>query len=164
MGAIIAFEVSRQLEHAGRTGPAALLVSGRGAPHLVSRAPQMGHLPSSQLLSRIAELYGGIPQVLLSDPEMAAIIERVLRADLAIHEHYRYVPGEVLQCPMMAFGGRDDAWATASELDAWRQQTRGDFSCTQFRGDHFYFRDPQTQLGLLARIRESCLAVALRRR
>jgi medium-chain acyl-[acyl-carrier-protein] hydrolase len=162
MGAIIAFEVARQLQSAGRTGPAALLVSGRCAPHLLSRAPQVGHLPSSQLLNRIAELYGGIPQMLLADPETAAMMERVLRADLAILERYEYVPGDMLHCPMIAFGGEDDAWVSPSELEAWRQHTRGDFSSMQFRGDHFYFRTYRTQLALVARIRESCLAVALR--
>ena len=164
MGAIIAFEVARQLEAAGRTGPAALLVSGRSAPHLINRAPQVGHLPSSQLLNRIAELYGGIPAMLLSDPEMAAMMERPLRADLAILENYEYVTAEMLHCPLMAFGGEDDAWVTVDELDAWRQHTRGDFSSMQFRGDHFYFRTYRTQLALLARIRECCLAAALRSR
>ena len=162
MGAIIAFEVARHLERAGRSGPAALLVSGRCAPHLLSRAPHVAHLPSSQLLSRIAQLYGGIPEVLLNDPQMAAMMERVLRADLAILEQYEYVPGEMLQCPVIAFGGLDDLWATSDELDAWRQHTRGNFSRVQFRGDHFYFRSHHTQQDLLARLREWCMAAAVR--
>ena len=158
MGAIIAFEVARHLERTGPVTPAALLVSGRGAPHLLSRAPQVGHLPSSQLLSRVSRLYGGIPPILLDEPQMAELIERVLRADLTILEHYEYVTGDALKCPVLALGGKDDIWTAPDELAAWRQHTRGEFSVTQLNGDHFYFRNYQTQQALLERLRQSCMA------
>lgn len=158
MGAILAFEVARQLRRAGRVGPSALLVSGRGAPDVPSRAPRLGHLPAPGLLCRVAELYGGIPEAILGDAEMAGLMGKALQADLSMIERYECSPDEPVPCPITAFGGDADAWVARSELEAWRQHTRGEFSAEQFRGDHFYFRAPEILRSLLARVRECCLA------
>jgi medium-chain acyl-[acyl-carrier-protein] hydrolase len=87
---------------------------------------------------------------------------RVLQADLAIMERYECAPAEPLECPILAFGGLDDAWVDRGELDAWRQHTQAEFSSTQFPGDHFYFRAPEVLQSLLEHVRKPCLEAARR--
>ena len=152
-------EVARRLRRDGRPGPSALLVSGRGAPHLLGRAPRLGHLPAPELVLRTAERFGGIPNVILGDVELTALLGKALQGDLAVIERYEYVPEEPVECPIAAFGGQDDTWVTHNELEAWRHHTRAAFSCAQFPGDHFYFRTLETQQSLLARLRECSVAV-----
>jgi medium-chain acyl-[acyl-carrier-protein] hydrolase len=162
MGAIVAFEVARQLRREGREGPAALLVSGKVAPDLPGRAPRIAHFPPTEVLRVTGERYGGVPAAIMGDPELVELMGNCLKADLAIVEDYEPDGEAPLECPIVAIGGDDDAWVARNELDAWAQHTTGDFSSVQFRGGHFYFRTPDVQQALLALIRETCLKASNR--
>jgi medium-chain acyl-[acyl-carrier-protein] hydrolase len=59
----------------------------------------------------------------------------ILRADPALHETCRYVPGEPLDCPISAFGGLEDAKVNRDNLAARREQTRAPFTLCIFPGD-----------------------------
>lgn len=157
MGAIVAFEVARQLRREGRAGPAALLVSGKVAPHLPGRAPRIAHFPPAEVLRLMSERHGGVPAAIMRDRELVELMGNALKADLAIVEDYEPAGEAPLDCPIVAIGGDDDAWVARDELDAWVQHTTAGFSSVQFRGGHFYFRTPDVQQALLALIRETCL-------
>jgi surfactin synthase thioesterase subunit len=162
MGSMLAFEVARALRRAGRRGPDALVVSGRGAPQLATRAPVLAHLPDAELIEQAARLFGGIPPELLREPELLQLMVKVLRADLTVVETYRYVPEEPLGCPILALGGAHDPWVSEEELAAWRQQTSAGFTSEQIPGEHFYFRTAGGERPLLARLLEYCAAVVAR--
>lgn len=154
MGAILAFELARQFRRRGRAPVRRLVVSGRPAPHLPSRAPSISHLARSHLLLRAAEVYGGIPAAVLGDPEMAELAASALKADLAMIERYDHVAEEPLDCPITALGGADDPWVTAAELSAWREHTRSAFSFAQHTGDHFYYRRDDSLQAVFSRLRD----------
>jgi medium-chain acyl-[acyl-carrier-protein] hydrolase len=67
-----------------------------------------------------------------------------LRADLALHEEYRYSDGPLLECPIVAFGGLQDFKVSAEDLDAWRKHTSGPFTKRMLAGDHFFISAPQS--------------------
>ena len=152
MGAVVAFEIARRLRRENRSA-AALLVSGRVAPHLAWRAPPVAHLPTSEVVRQIALRHGGIPDALLLDVKLTEVLGRALQADLDVIEGYTCTPDAPLDCPITAVGGLDDTWVLRHELDLWRQHTAADFSCIQFPGDHFYFNAPSARDSLLACIR-----------
>ncbi|MEO7272190.1 MAG: alpha/beta fold hydrolase [Vicinamibacterales bacterium] len=154
LGAVLAFELARSLRRAGRPGPAALIVSARPAPHVLSRAPSLAHLPPAALVERVSAVYGGVPAAVRADPELVALMGRALQADLALLERHAYVSDEPLDCPVVACGGVEDPWVASGELDAWRQHSTGRFTRRDFAGGHFYFRSPEAQAGLLAVVRE----------
>jgi len=159
MGAILAFEVARQLRRTQCGGPSALVVSGRAAPQLPSRTPRLGGLPDQDLVKQLMALYGGIPAEVLSNLELVELMASVLKADLHIVEGYEYVTEKPLNCPIEAYGGDADAWVTQSELDAWREQTEAGFFAEQYVGTHFYFRDVENERRLLSRVQQICAAV-----
>jgi medium-chain acyl-[acyl-carrier-protein] hydrolase len=163
MGAILAFEVARQLRRVSSLFPDALIVSGRCAPQLRSNVPRVSHLDGPRLVHRAAELFGGIPPEVLENQELIELMARVLKADMTIVEEYRYLPEPPLDCPIVAYGGDQDPWASESELEAWREQTRAGFIGEQFPGDHFYLREQKNELRLLQHIREICSRILAKR-
>jgi len=131
MGALIAFEVARQL---AADGPDHVFASAHRAPHLADPTVLHG-LDDDALADRLAATNPA-----LADPELREIFLPILRADLTLCETYVHTPGEPLSCPITVFGGREDDIVTEAELRAWRQHTSAGFALRTFPGGHFYLR------------------------
>lgn len=145
MGAIVAFEVARVLEHDRGLVPAGLFASGRRAPSTVrdERVHQGGD-PS--LLREIRRL-GGTPPQLLDDEEIQEMMLPALRGDYRAIETYVWRPGPLLSCPIWALLGAADPLTTPAEAAAWASHTTGDFALHTLPGQHFYLA---TQLAATA--------------
>ncbi|WP_438017929.1 thioesterase domain-containing protein [Sorangium sp. So ce315] len=144
MGALVSFELARELRRRGAPPPRHLFVAARRAPHLPSSAPVHG-LPDGEFLAWLRRI-GGTPEEVLREPELLALFMPVLRADLAINEAEPFVPGAPLDCPISAFGGVDDERADPAGLEAWGQHTRGPFRIAMFPGGHFFLRTARAPL------------------
>jgi len=145
-GALLAFEVARELRRSGAPGPDHLFVSGRRAPRLPEPGPAMHGLPDAEFVAEIRERFDGIPPAILQEPEILQLLLPALRADMAALETYTYRPEEPLDCPITAFGGEDDPWATQDELEAWREETSASFVTRRFPGGHFYLQQAEPRL------------------
>jgi surfactin synthase thioesterase subunit len=141
LGALVAYEVARALRAAGRRPPAWLFASGHPAPDLPRTAPPLHHLPDAELAGRI----GTLPPEVRDDPGLLDLALPAYRADLAIVETYRHVPGEALDCPITVIGGTEDE-PTDAELAAWRRHTTGPFALHCLPGGHFYLRERRDAL------------------
>lgn len=138
MGAAVAFELARLLRRRQQPGPVCLLVSGARAPQF-----RLGHVPGpepsdAELVEQLRRLQG-VPSGILENPEMMALLMPALRADTVLYRGYVYQPEAPLDCPIHAFGGRDDPNVTAEHLAAWGAQTSGPFRLQRFPGGHFFF-------------------------
>jgi medium-chain acyl-[acyl-carrier-protein] hydrolase len=136
MGALVAFQLARELRRRGARGPEHLFLSGRLAPHLPPRPP-LHRLPDAELVAAIRRL-NGTPNAVFDEPELLSLFLPILRADFSVTEAEPHVAEPALDCPITAFGGREDDRASEAELEAWREHTTGAFSRTMFPGDHFY--------------------------
>lgn len=75
--------------------------------------------------------------------ENQAVLELVLpaiRADMQVYETHVYHEAPLLTCPIVAVGGADDRIVTLNDLNGWRKETTGKFTCRQFAGDHFFMK------------------------
>lgn len=63
-----------------------------------------------------------------------------LRSDFAMLETYIYANEEPLNCPISAFGGREDREVSEKAIAAWQHQTSSYFNMQMFDGGHFFFR------------------------
>ena len=70
----------------------------------------------------------------------------ILRADFALHDVYRYVPGKPINRPISAFGGLEGVRANRNSIAAWREQTHGPLTLCMFPGNHFFLRSARTPL------------------
>ena len=139
MGALVSFELARELRRRGRF-PASLLVSSFRAPHLPDPDPPIYHLPDPEFIQELVEL-GGTPPEILANAELMGLVLPRLRADLEVCDTYAYLPESPLACPIAAFGGVEDQEVHRQELEGWREHTSGAFHLRLFPGDHFYVHD-----------------------
>ncbi|WP_437647918.1 thioesterase II family protein [Sorangium sp. So ce362] len=144
LGALVSFELARELRRRGAPLPRHLLLSGRRAPHQPGPAPLHG-LPDHEFLAWLRRM-GGTPDEVLREPELLALFLPTLRADVAVNEVEPFVPEAPLDCPISAFGGLEDERAGRAELEAWREHTRGPFRVEMFPGGHFFVRSAREPL------------------
>jgi len=143
MGAVLALELARELRRQIGREPACLVVSGAPSSGWADRDKRYQDLDDAGLRADL-EAMGGTDAELLRDPEAWELIRPVVRADLLMCDRYRLAPGKPLDCPIVAYGARDDVSSHAWSLQSWREHTTGRFEQRMFPGDHFYFqRIPQ---------------------
>jgi medium-chain acyl-[acyl-carrier-protein] hydrolase len=138
LGALVAFEVARELRRRNRRVPSQLFASARVPPQERIILPPIHALTEAQFISELQHRYNAIPDVILADRELMTLYLPVLRADLEIIEKYLYQPEEPLACPISVFGGTEDPTISAGQLKDWRLQTSGAFRLRMFPGDHFF--------------------------
>jgi surfactin synthase thioesterase subunit len=146
MGALVAFELARELERRGRPGPEWLAASGANPPQLPRAEKPLHQLPDAELVQAVAERYQGIPAQVLAHQELLELILPTLRADLTLIETYRFLDGPPLRTPIVAFAGDADRYVTPAKLAQWRALTAGTFSMRLFAGDHFYLHERRDEL------------------
>lgn len=143
MGAIIAFELARKLRRDYNLLPEALIVSARVAPHVPIPRPPINNLPSDDFLKALKGLKG-TPKEVLENKALMEVVTPLLRADLAVHEEYRYSEETPLDCPILAFGGLQDTEANRQSIGAWQAHTTRSFLRRMLPGDHFFIVTAQT--------------------
>ena len=145
MGALISFELARELRRRNHALPRGLLVSGHRAPQLPASDPPIFNLPEEDLISRLKRL-NGTPGELLEDPEILKLFLPTLRADFQVTETYAYQAEDPLACAIYAYGGLQDKDVPVESLRAWQHQTSRKFTARMFPGDHFFIHSSTANL------------------
>jgi len=145
MGALISFELTRQLRRENKNSPIHLFVSGRRAPQIESHDLPKHNLPKSEFIKELGD-YNGTPELILQEPELLDIFLPCLRADFSIIETYIHEYEEPIDCPITAFGGIHDSKTKFEDLAAWRANTNLEFRLKMFPGDHFYLKNARKLL------------------
>jgi medium-chain acyl-[acyl-carrier-protein] hydrolase len=141
LGALIGFELAREIRRQYGVHPVRLFASAGSAPQIPHRTPPIHTLPDNEFLAELRRL-NGTPRELLDHEELMEVMLPILRADFALYETYLYSTEPLLNCPISAFGGLLDRRVNESDLEAWRSQTSASFSLRMFPGDHFFLNEP----------------------
>ena len=145
MGALICFELARQLGVQQSLEPMGLFLSGRGAPQIKSDEPITFDLPEDEFISEVRRL-NGTPREVLEHPELLQLMLPILRADFELCQTYSYTSTARLNCPIFVFGGLQDEEVPRENLEAWRDQTTSALTVRMFPGDHFFLHASQSLL------------------
>ncbi|MFF7636234.1 thioesterase II family protein [Kitasatospora sp. NPDC008050] len=138
MGAIVSWELARRLQREQGLEPVRVVVSGcRALPFHESRPPGELDLSDEELLDELRRL-NGTPEELLQNPDFVTYILPTFRADLSLFAGYTYRPGELLSCPVSAFGGSADPRVSEEQLKGWAELTTGRTEVEVFPGGHFF--------------------------
>ena len=145
MGALISFELIRELRRAYGVTPLHLFVSAHRAPQLPDHEPAFYHLPEPAFVEKIRQL-NGTPDEILQNADLMALMLPTLRADFTLCDTYTYAAEPPLACPITAFGGVHDTLAYREQLLAWREQTCAAFKLRMLPGGHFFIHSARVQL------------------
>ncbi|MEU8053379.1 MULTISPECIES: thioesterase domain-containing protein [Micromonospora] len=142
MGGRVGFEVVRELRRTGGPLPLRLYVGGARAPHVddASLFDGLSTVDDEELLRRLGD-GGGLPPEVLAHPELVELLLPLLRADFGRVDSYRYVPGEPLPVPVVAFSGRSDRAVSHAQSAAWERHTAAGFTLHEIDGGHFFLQD-----------------------
>ncbi|MER7983730.1 alpha/beta fold hydrolase [Streptomyces sp. NPDC095817] len=157
MGAVTAYEVARRLDRVkgmGEASPFRLFVSGRRAPS-IERDEAVHLRDDAGLIAEVASL-GGTDSMVLSDPELRAMVLPALKADYLAIETYRYsrAAGEPAPCPVTVLIGDTDPHTTPAEGRAWSSHaSAGDCELLELTGGHFFLVDRSVEVLDLLRSR-----------
>ena len=141
MGALLAFELARQLRREYGAEPEQLFVSGCRPPQEVGTdvhddglAPTPGELPDSPRSG------GGS----WCDGELARLLLPPLLADLAVWRAYRYASEPPLCCGITGYGGQEDQGVPRECLQGWKDETASGFVSNLFPGGHFFIHTAES--------------------
>lgn len=137
LGAIIAFDLLRDMRRRGLPAPSALLISGRRAPQLPLSHEAYGLAPDGAFADYL-RLMGATPEAILQRPHWRDLLFPTIRADLNMSDLYEYTQEPPLDCPIGCFPGRDDPLVSAVEWHGWAVQTGADFALAELPGGHFF--------------------------
>ena len=144
MGALLGFELVRELRRRGARHPDYLIVAAQPAP----QRPQ-GNLKVDSISDRelILQLYDKRAADLLTvNQELRDLAIPGLRADFALCANYKYEEERPLALPIAALGGSRDRHVSQVDLGAWQKQTIGQFELRSIDGDHFFLREQTAEL------------------
>ena len=145
VGALLSFEVARQLRRRQYPTPLHLFISSHRAPQLPNLDLPISQLSDVDLLEELRH-YNGTPSSILQNAEFINFYLPICRADLAVKESYVYLREPPLNCQISVFGGINDRKISQDSLASWREQTCTKFNLQMFPGDHFYLKSQQESL------------------
>lgn len=137
IGALTAFEFTRELRRRGKPLPVHLFVSGHRAPQC-PRLPSIYQLDDREFLAEVTSRYGEIPAIVRADPDVLSFFLRIVRSDVQLMDTYCYREEPALTIPITAYGGSRDATLPGSMLEAWQRHTSLAFHLRMFEGGHFF--------------------------
>ncbi|HEV2888657.1 MAG TPA: alpha/beta fold hydrolase [Jatrophihabitans sp.] len=148
LGALVAFEVARQLRRAGRPGPVSLWVSGAEGPRTRMLQRRLHDLEEAELIEALHE-YNGTSREMLDDQELMQLVLPGVRADFALSERYRYRSEPPLNVPIHVLLGESDPFVEAERAAGWSQESSRPIQVHRYPGDHFFLNDHRQAIATL---------------
>jgi medium-chain acyl-[acyl-carrier-protein] hydrolase len=151
LGGLLAFEATRRLCAEGLPLPEHLFIGASAPPVLGLLHPRIHDLPDEPFVAAVQERYSGIPEAVLSEPELMELFLPALKADFAAHETFDRSRVTRVPSPITAIAGSDDPVIQPAMMEEWARHTNGDFALYEVPGDHFFLATSRSLV--LARIR-----------
>jgi medium-chain acyl-[acyl-carrier-protein] hydrolase len=146
MGGLMAFGLTERFAALGHP-PQVLVVSGC-VPRRDPGDLPLHTLGDADLLAELRTM-NGTPPEFFDSPELVALLLPVVRSDFGLSETYDLAAGRVVDVPIAALAGSDDASVPPDSVRAWRQHTTRTFHLSVVPGDHFFIRDTARVLPLI---------------
>ncbi|WP_095976939.1 thioesterase II family protein [Melittangium boletus] len=145
-GAILSFELIRELRRRGLPLPQVLFASGAKAPSRHGTLPRWSALSREEFVRELSARPGAVPPQILAEPDLIDLILPTLRADLKVMEDYVYREEPPLPVRLCVLGGTEDTEVPAATLEPWREETREAFTLRMFPGGHLFITEVTEQV------------------
>ncbi len=135
LGALLAFELTRELDRRAQAMPLHLLVSGCAAP--TAQGGSARRACEDDLLAVLA-LHNATAKTGLPNREFMELMVPVVKAELAMAANYEYRPAQRLSVSLTILAGSFDDLTPPSGVEAWKAETSGTCRVRWFNGDHHF--------------------------
>ncbi len=142
-GAITAYRMLPRLRARGHA-PRRLVLGACRPPGDPPAVDGVARYDDDGLAARLRVLRGPEEQEeksLLDDPALRALFMPPLRADLAIDERLRPLPGPPVEVELFALSGSGDPWSGPAPMERWRPLARAGFRHETIAAGHFFTPD-----------------------
>ncbi|MFH9658874.1 thioesterase II family protein [Streptomyces sp. NPDC017248] len=140
-GALLGWEVARELGERHRLWPRRLLAAAQPAPHLPPPARPLHALPDADLAAEV-ERRGGLPPAVRRNPALLDMLLPLIRSDFTLWETYRYEPRPPLPVPVTTVRGTEDTTVPAAALGSWAEHTTAGHTHHEVDGGHYFVNQP----------------------
>jgi medium-chain acyl-[acyl-carrier-protein] hydrolase len=154
-GALVAYELARQMRHVLLREPRALLLAAKRSPLLPAEPPV--HQLDDAEFTRVLHRYDGTPPSVLESSQLMEVYLPVLRADFALGETYHLGPTTPLTMPCHLISGGRDRIAAADDVRAWAPLFSGPVHHHTVDGGHFFLNSHTHHVARIAE--HACLAL-----
>lgn len=149
LGAVLAYEIARELGRIAHPGLRHLYVSGSPGPRS-GRTERATGLPDEEFVAEV-QRFAGYRHAAFDNPDLLEVLLPALRADVAMHENYRPTAGPPLTVPITALRGSRDELVSRAEAEQWADATEARFDYRELPGVHMYLtEDPERVLRIVA--------------
>lgn len=151
LGTVVSYELVLELARRGLPPPCHMIMSGRGAPHLMRGGRDCDALDDAGFIDELRSMQG-TPEEVLRNDELMHMLLPTLRADFAMARNYRRQQPEPLPCGLSVYGGLADQGVGRDTLQAWQAYSGTPITLRMFPGGHFFINEaPQLVLPALVR-------------
>ncbi|MEU0273313.1 alpha/beta fold hydrolase [Streptomyces sp. NPDC006307] len=136
MGAVLAYELARELDRRGVPGPCHLFLSGRFAP--TPQGNDTDRLDTDEKILAMIRRLGGTVGAVFDDPDVLEMVMPPLRADYRAIGTYTWRPGPPLDTPLTVLVGDRDPVVPVDGAAGWCEHTTAPAELHVLPGGHFY--------------------------
>lgn len=144
-GARLAYELARR---AGAETPCRtrhLFVGGSRSPDVPQARPYLHELSDTRFRAALREM-GGSPAEILDHAKMMHLLLPAIREEIRLAELWGDRDAAVVDVPITAMYGRDDAIDDDTSMKGWRAYTQRRFELVKIPAGHFFLHTHQRQV------------------
>jgi surfactin synthase thioesterase subunit len=138
-GALTAYFTALEFNRMNKKAPFHVFISARVPPSM-EHSVKMANLNPDEFKSILVEKYRGIPQEILSSPDLLNLFIPIIQQDFKMYEQYPEIfasyENQQMDCDITTIGFTDD-YIGQEQLQEWRQYTKKTHQHFQFAGGHF---------------------------
>ena len=87
-----------------------------------------------------------IPESVIENDAVFGEMLPALRADILLGKKYTYYEDDPLDCPLIAFAGKNDSVFSEDQIQEWSKHTSNEFKYKLVDGSHLFCRDNKEEL------------------
>ncbi len=143
-GALLAYELARELQKSGNCHLQHIVLSAKRAPHLPNIKEPIHDLPQNEFIERLKE-YDFTPDEVLQNDELMELFSPMLRADFSLSETLDFDSNDSLESNTSVFWGNKDKDVPYNDVLAWKELINGEVNFVEFDDGHFFISQCQKQ-------------------
>ena len=143
-GALVAFELARELQKSGNNNLKHIVLSAKRAPQLSDIRPPIHKLPQQEFIARLRE-YEFTPEEVLANEDFMEAFSPMLRADFSISETYHYIDTPKLESNATIFWGKHDKDVPFHDILQWKSVIEGHIDFVEFAEGHFFIHKQEQE-------------------